>query len=92
MLERGRAKHVEWFLAADGLAERARSAARRFFRSANAAVKMMRIARAKAVLAPRPRWRPDMFNAHGYVVIDSMVKPGFLTITFKKVNGSLKQP
>ncbi|MDA4115443.1 MAG: hypothetical protein OK442_02675 [Thaumarchaeota archaeon] len=32
-----------------------------------------------------------MFNAHGYVVTESMVKPGFLTITFKKVNGSLKQ-
>jgi hypothetical protein len=34
----------------------------------------------------------SMFNAHGYVVIDSMVKPGFLTITLKKVNGLLKQP
>jgi hypothetical protein len=33
-----------------------------------------------------------MFNAHGYVVVDSMVKPGFLTIALKKVNGLLRQP
>ena len=32
-----------------------------------------------------------MFNAHGYVATDSMVKPGFLTIAFKKVSGPLKQ-
>ena len=33
-----------------------------------------------------------MFNAHGFVVTDSMVKPGFLAVTFKKVSGgSLKQ-
>jgi hypothetical protein len=32
-----------------------------------------------------------MFNAHQYVVTDSMVKPGFLAVTFKRVSdGSLK--
>ena len=33
-----------------------------------------------------------MFNAHGYLVTDSMVEPGFLAVTFKKVgDGSVKQ-
>jgi hypothetical protein len=30
-----------------------------------------------------------MFNAHGYIVTDSMVEPGFLSIMFRKVNESL---
>jgi hypothetical protein len=34
-----------------------------------------------------------MFNAHRYVVTDSMVKPGFLAVTFKRVNDdSPRQP
>jgi len=33
-----------------------------------------------------------MFNVHGFVVTDSVVKPGFLAVNFKKVDpGSLKQ-
>ncbi len=33
-----------------------------------------------------------MFNAHGYLVTDSMVEPGYLAVTFRKVgDGSFKQ-
>jgi hypothetical protein len=31
-----------------------------------------------------------MFNVHGYVVTDSMVEPGFLTVSFKKIGISEK--
>lgn len=33
-----------------------------------------------------------MFNTHGYVVVDSMVEPGFLTIAFKKIVDGTSKP
>jgi hypothetical protein len=31
-----------------------------------------------------------MFNVHGYFVTDSMVEPGFMTVSFKRVSTMTK--
>jgi hypothetical protein len=33
-----------------------------------------------------------MFNAHRYIVTDSLVKPGYLAVTFKRVSDASLPP